>query len=105
MRPNNRGIMPTVELATNESVLIKLQFPENRPGDRIHVELVDGGYFTDSEKPGRILTLAENRTAEVTISSDDRPGHLKLYVRQSGHTRVLPFWTGPRLPLATNDDF
>ncbi len=103
LRPNNVGIMPTVNIGTEESVAIRLDFPEGAAGDRIFLELVDGGYFLNTDKPGQVLTLDQSKKLEVSISSDDRVGDCKLFMRQSGHTRVLPFWVGSPLPLAQSD--
>jgi hypothetical protein len=100
LRPNNVGIMPTINIGTEESAAIRLDFPDASPGDRIHVELADGGYFSGTEKSGQVFSLGETRKLEFTVNSDDRTGHLKLLLRQSGHTRVIPFWVGPPLPLA-----
>lgn len=102
LRPNSVGIMPTVNIGTEESVALKLSFPENEPGDRIYIELTDGGFFTDCDKPGRVLTLNKSRTLEVPFSSDTRVGEMKLVFRQSGHSRTLPLWVGPLPELASD---
>lgn len=100
LRPNDLGIMPTLNIGANESMVIRLNFPDNSPGDSIYVELADGGVFGDSDKAGQVRKLGDVKTLEIPLSADERVGILKLLVRQNGHTRVLPFWVGPPQPIA-----
>ncbi len=95
--------MPRVAVGANEQIEVKFQLPENSKGDRVFVELTDGGNFVDDPNRGRIFTLGDDRKISIPIQSDHRPGYFNLLVRQAGHTRTLPLWVGPLPELATGD--
>lgn len=100
---NNIGIMPRVFVAPGEQMLVTFTLPEASPGDEIHVELADGGHFADLDAPGRLLTVGENKQFEIRFEAPTQRGHFNLILNQSGHTRTLPLWAGPRPELASGD--
>jgi len=104
LRPNNIGVMPRLQVAAGEILAVKLQLPENSPGDRIYVDLPNGGKFTDSPEPGRIFTLGANRTLEISYQASEQLGNCTIRVRQGGHSRTLPLWAGALPELAEGDE-
>lgn len=104
LRPNDVGLMPQINVAPREPLQITLQLPEATVGERIHVELPNGGKFSDQEATGRILTVGSNRSIYFQIEADETMGNCTVHIRQSGHTRTLPLWIGEPPVLASGDD-
>ncbi len=69
IRPNNLGMMPRLRVGPREAMQVTLTLPENTVGDRIHVELSDGGAFLDTEAIGRVYTLGKDRRISIPIET------------------------------------
>lgn len=104
LRPNDVGLMPQINVAPSEALQITLQVPESTVGERIHIELPNGGKFSDQEATGRILTVGSNRSIYFQIEADETMGNCTVHIRQSGHTRTLPLWIGAPPVLASGDE-
>jgi hypothetical protein len=99
LRPNDIGIMPLVQVESKDPLTVTLSLPEASPGEKIYLELPNGGEFPGMEGVGRILPVSEARTLTFTMLADDSRGHCTLHVRHRGHTRTLPLWVGePEAP-------
>lgn len=103
LRPDDIGEMPRVRADAEERMELKLTFPEGEPGEKIHVELPNGGTFADSEARGRVYVLPENRTLSFAYLADDSRGHCNVKFLHRGHTRSLPVWVGELPEFATAD--
>lgn len=104
LRPNDMGLMPQINVAPSEPLRITLQMPDSTVGERIHVELPNGGKFSDQEATGRILSVSGNRSIHFQIEADETMGNCTVHIRHSGHTRTLPLWVGEQPVLASGDD-
>jgi hypothetical protein len=102
LRPDDVGEMPRIQIAAQEQINITISVPDGDPGEKIHVELPNGGSFTDSESKGRIFILSENRTLAFPYTTDRVLGYCNVKLRHRGHTRSLPIWVG-ELPISTPD--
>ena len=94
LRPDDVGEMPRIRADAEERIELRVTFPDGEPGEKIHVELPNGGSFADSEVKGRILFLSENRTLDFTYITDQVQGYCNVKLRHRGHTRSLPVWVG-----------
>lgn len=94
LRPDDVGEMPRIRAEAEERIELRVTFPDGDPGEKIHVELPNGGSFADSEVKGRILLLSENRTLDFTYITDQVQGYCNVKLRHRGHTRSLPVWVG-----------
>ena len=94
LRPDDIGEMPRVMADAEERIELRVSFPEGEPGEKIHVEIPNGGAFTDTEARGRVYQLPENRTLSFPYITDDSRGHCNVKLRHRGHTRSLPVWVG-----------
>jgi hypothetical protein len=104
LRPDDVGEMPRVRAKSGEKLEIKISIPEGEPGEKIHVELPNGGKFADSDVRGRIYALPDNRTLSFDYLADDARGHCNVKLLHCGHTRSLPVWVGELPEPATADD-
>ncbi len=104
VRPNIIGLMPRIRVDPGDPVILKLRGPDSSPGDVVYIELADGGSFPGSSAlSGKKVTLGENRSVEVPITTDMRPGNCTVIIRQAGHSRTLPIWVGPLPEVAGGD--
>ncbi len=104
LRPNDIGLLPQLNVNPKEILKITLQMPEATGGERIHVELPNGGKFADQEETGKTLIVDQKRSIHFTMEADETMGNCTLHIRQAGHTRTLPLWIGEPPILATGDD-
>ena len=94
LRPDDVGVLPRIRAEAEEEIDLRVNFPEGEPGEKIFVELPNGGAFTDTDAKGRVFTLPENRTLSFAYLTDDTRGHCNVKLRHRGHTRSLPVWVG-----------
>lgn len=104
LRPNDMGLLPQLTVNPKENLEVTLQMPEATSGERVHVELPNGGRFPDQEATGRTFIVDQNRSVRFTMEADETMGNCTLHIRQAGHTRTLPLWIGEPPILATGDD-
>lgn len=94
LRPDEVGEMPRILAKAEEQIELKVNFPDATPGEKIYVEIPNGGTFPDSDMYGRLYELPENRTLSFPYVTDDANGYCTVMIRQGGHTRSLPIWVG-----------
>ncbi len=100
LRPDDVGEMPRVLAGAAEEINITISIPEGEPGEKIFLELPNGGSFKDSESRGRVLTLSADRKLTFSYITDRVQGYCNVKLRHRGHTRSLPVWVG-ELPATT----
>ncbi len=94
LRPDDIGEMPRINAEAGEKLELKVSIPTADAGEKIHIELPNGGSFTDTQAIGRVLNLSENRTLTFDFIADDSRGYCTVKFRHRGHTRSLPVWVG-----------
>lgn len=103
LRPNDKGLMPRLNVNSNEHLAISLSLPDSDPGSSIHVELPNGGRFPDEDVTGKLFVVSQKRTVSFMVSADGSRGFCTVNIRQAGHTRCLPLWVGELEALASED--
>lgn len=94
LRPDDVGDMPRVYAEAEERIELSVSFPDGEPGEKIFLELPNGGSFPDSDQFGRVLELPANRTLTFPYVTDESRGHCNVMIRHRGHSRSLPIWVG-----------
>ncbi len=94
LRPDDVGDLPRVLANAEERIELKVNIPEGTPGEKIYVEIPNGGSFPDSDQFGRTFDLPKNRTLSFPYVTDDARGYCTVVIRQGGHNRSLPIWVG-----------
>ena len=94
LRPDDAGEMPRIRAEEEERIELRVNFPEGDPGEKIFVEIPNGGSFADTDARGRVFELPENRTLAFPYVTDDAQGHCNVKLRHRGHSRSLPIWVG-----------
>lgn len=94
LRPDTVGEMPRIRADATEQIVIRISIPEADPGEKIHVELPNGGRFADSDRIGRILYLDDKRGLSINCITDEARGHCNVKIMHRGNSRSLPIWVG-----------
>lgn len=97
LRPDDAGDLPRVYAEAEERIEVSVSFPDGEPGEKIYVELPNGGSFPDSDQFGRVFELSADRTLSIPYITDESRGHCNVMVRHRGHSRSLPIWVGAPL--------
>lgn len=104
LRPNDGGVLPQLQVEAGEMLDIILRMPESSPGERIHIELPNGGRFADLDAIGRVFPVSARRDVRLRVEADDTRGNCTIFIRQAGHSRTLPLWVGEPVAVATDED-
>lgn len=94
LRPDDAGVMPRIRAGAEERLELRINLPEGEPGERIFVEIPNGGAFVDSNARGRVFELPDNLILSFGYITDRSRGHCNVKLRHRGHTRSLPVWVG-----------
>lgn len=94
LRPDDVGELPRIHAAAQERIELRIHFPEGSPGEKIFIEIPNGGSFPDHKDFGKVYPLPENRTISFPYITDDSRGYCTVALRHRGHTRSLPIWVG-----------
>ena len=94
LRPDDFGVLPRISTNPGERLDIKITIPEAEAGEKIHVELPNGGVFTDSEVVGRIYDVLPGHSFSFAVFADDARGKCNVKLRHRGHTRSIALWVG-----------
>lgn len=94
LRPDDYGALPRIHTDPGELLEIKITLPESEPGEKIHVELPNGGSFSDMDVVGRIYDIEAGKSFSFSIFADDVRGNCNVKMRHQGHTRSIPLWVG-----------
>lgn len=102
LRPNEIGIMPTINTGANETLSATVHLPESTPGEHVYIELPHGGKLTGTSYMGQKITISPERTITFEMITDDQRGHCAVNIRTEGHTRTLPIWVGAPIIAASS---
>ena len=94
LRPDDYGALPRILTNPGERLEIKITIPDAEPGEKIHVELPNGGAFSDSKVVGRIYDVQEGHSLTFSVFADEARGNCNVKMRHRGHTRSIPIWVG-----------
>lgn len=94
LRPDDIGEMPRIHAEAGDRLELKVSIPTADPGEKIHIELPNGGSFADTQAIGRVLNLSDKRTLTFEFLADESRGYCTVKFRHRGHTRSLPVWVG-----------
>lgn len=102
LRPNEIGIMPTINTGANETLIATVHLPESTPGEHVYIELPHGGKLSGTTNMGQKIIISPERTITFEMTTDDQRGHCAVNIRTEGHTRTLPIWVGAPIIAATS---
>ena len=97
MMPNQAGNFPRVFVDKPEPVSIRVKMPDASVGDRVVVNVLDGGELVDGEARERytVRLVEEDRCVAVTLEPSANSGSHRVLFRHFGQTCVADVWVGP----------
>jgi hypothetical protein len=90
---NQLAETPRLYVETKQPVAARLVFPQGRPGDRVRVELLDGGSLSNGT-PGQLLTLGDDKALKLEAKISDNDGIHRVRLTTDTVTLILNFWAG-----------
>jgi hypothetical protein len=104
LRPDDVGELPRIQTSASERIELRIHFPDGLPGEKIFIEIPNGGSFPGLNSFGIVRLLPEDRRISIPYITDDDRGYCTIALRHRGHTRSLPIWVG-ELPELFPSDF
>lgn len=104
LRPNEMGLMPSLNVKPEDEIEVSLSLPESKPGETIYLELPNGGEFPGESLRGMTLEVGRERSVSFHFTASALRGHCTVHIRQAGHTRTLPLWVGEPNPVVPRED-
>jgi hypothetical protein len=104
LRPNEMGLMPSLNVKPEDKIEVSLSLPESKPGETIYLELPNGGEFPGESLRGMTLEVGRERSLTFHFTASELRGHCTVHIRQAGHTRTLPLWVGEPNPVVPRAD-
>lgn len=92
LTPNQLGEYPPVETRLNDTVGVRLQLPEVKPGTPVRVVILDGGTFPADQGVSRLLEAADWRGVAFEFTTSGNIGTHRILVQAPGQpSRILDF--------------
>lgn len=90
---NQLAETPRLYVETKQRVETRLVFPKGRSGDRVRVEMLDGGSLS-SGTPGQLLTLGDDQAVKVEAKISENGGIHRVRLTTPTASLILNFWAG-----------
>ena len=92
MEPNQIGEFPVMETRIKETVGVRLQLAEIKPGTPVRVAIIDGGSFPSKNGLSQVIPAADWRGVAFEFTTSHNIGFHRILVEAQGHpARVLNF--------------
>lgn len=100
---NSLGETPRLPVEQKQWVEASLTFPGGQPGDKIRVEMLDGGIL-ENEQIGHLLSLDKNLSVAVSAKMSPNPGIHRVRVTAGTDSYVLKYWAGEPMEFQTAEN-
>lgn len=94
---NNAGQFQRVAVGANETVPIRLSWPEDKTHSDVFVQAVHGGKIDGGGNHKR-FTLGADKTVSFAFTPDGGPGSYQIALRRGTTEEVLQFWVPTENP-------
>lgn len=91
--PNQIGVFERLYVKPSQEIQISVGYPEANPGDKVVVEMNDGGLLGNG-KPTDIIVLNEAKRASFQIKVTDAFGTHRVALYHNVDRKILDFWVG-----------
>lgn len=92
MEPNQLGEFPVMETQLKETVGVRLQLAEIKPGTPVRVAIIDGGSFPTKNGLSQVIPAADWRGVAFEFTTSHNIGFHRILVEAQGHpARILNF--------------
>ncbi|MCG3146571.1 MAG: hypothetical protein PCFJNLEI_00002 [Verrucomicrobiae bacterium] len=99
-RSNEHGVFNEIRIQPNQPVAVAVAFGAGEAGQRVVAMVEDGGTLQDGQ---RVLPmeLDAHRTVAFQFNTGDNRGIYRIRLRRGTETKLVQFWAGEPLALAT----
>ena len=92
MEANQIGEYPTVETKLNDTIGVRLQLVDVKPGTPVRVAIIDGGSFPMKNGLSQMIPAADWRGVAFEVTTSHNIGFHRILVEAQGHpARILNF--------------
>ncbi|NJK93365.1 MAG: hypothetical protein HC904_17060 [Blastochloris sp.] len=99
---NQMGESPRIYVKTGQWVESTLSFPQGEAGEKLRVEMLDGGVL-ESKNAGQLLTLGADLRVRVRAQISGNEGIHRVRVTRGTESYVLNYWAGAENIYAGNE--
>ena len=93
LTPNQIGAFPIQSAALEETVAVRLELSEAKPGTPVSVVILDGGSFPEELGVSRLLTVEKWGGVNFQYTTSSNDGHHRVKVQPSGKSpQILDFY-------------
>jgi len=90
---NQLAETPRIYVQTGQWVEVRLRFPLGQPGEKIRVEMLDGGIL-GNDKPGELLSLGSDLSVVSKAQISGNEGIHRVRLTRGVESFTLNFWAG-----------
>lgn len=91
---NQVGQFPRVYTRASSDVSARITYPEGQPGERVIVEVLDGGVLSPDTVMAKAFTLDASGSFDLNYTLSANDGTHRLALRKGTDVKMLEFWVG-----------
>ncbi|HEY5743350.1 MAG TPA: hypothetical protein VIS99_12505 [Terrimicrobiaceae bacterium] len=99
LQPTQYGFFDRVLIEQSAKVPVQVTYPDGEPGEKVIVEVEDGGQL-DNDSILAVQSLDDQKRLAFVFQATDQTGIFRVTLRKGGDVKTLNFWAGPELPVA-----
>ncbi|HEY5895676.1 MAG TPA: hypothetical protein VIT91_20850 [Chthoniobacterales bacterium] len=99
LQPTQYGFFDRVLIEPSAKVPVQVTYPDGEPGEKVIVEVEDGGQL-DNDSILAVQALDDEKRLAFVFQATDQTGIFRVTLRKGGDVKTLNFWAGPELPIA-----
>ena len=100
VNPSQVGNFPTIDVRPQAAIQIEVIYLEGTAGQAVTLTAQEGGTLGNG-KPTQDITLDSQKKAVFTFATGSGRGLYQVLLRKGTDFKVLEFWVGEKLPVAT----
>ncbi|HEY5893346.1 MAG TPA: hypothetical protein VIT91_08960 [Chthoniobacterales bacterium] len=99
LQPTQYGFFDRVLIGPSAKVPVQVTYPDGEPGEKVIVEVEDGGQL-DNNSILAVQALDDEKRLAFVFQATDQTGIFRITLRKGDDVKTLNFWAGPELPVA-----
>lgn len=99
LRPNQIGEFPRVAATPQQSIPVRIRYPDGEPDQEVAVAVQDGGQINERDT-ARVLRLDADRGISFRFVTGTNAGLYRVSLRKGVDRKTFTVWVGPELRLA-----
>lgn len=99
LKPAQYGIFDQILVEPSSRIPVQVTYPDGEPGEKVIVEVEDGGRL-DNDSILAIQSLDDEKRLAFVFRTTAQTGLFRVTLRKGADVKTLNFWAGPELPVA-----